>query len=38
MKNDKSWIIIPMLTVTVYADGTKEIIFGWFTSVFYIRW
>ena len=37
MKRDKSWLILPMISFTKFADGTKEISFGWLTKSYWIK-
>jgi hypothetical protein len=37
MKKDKSWFILPMIAYTKYANGEKEIMFGWLTEIYFIR-
>jgi hypothetical protein len=36
-EKDKSWLILPLIAYTKNANGEKEIMFGWLTEVFYIR-
>lgn len=37
MKKDKSWFILPIIAYTKYANGEKELMFGWLTEIFFIR-
>jgi len=37
MKKDKSWLILPMLAFNKYADGTKEVSFGWLNKTYWIK-
>ena len=37
MKEDKSWLILPMLAYTKYGNGTHEISFGWLTRTWWIK-
>lgn len=30
-KKGKAYIILPLLAYDIHPDGTREIIFGWFT-------
>jgi hypothetical protein len=36
-KEDKAWLILPMLAYTKHADGTHEISFGWLTRTWWIK-
>jgi hypothetical protein len=33
MEKNKSWLILPYLSFTINADGSKEIQFGWLTEI-----
>ena len=37
MKEDKTWLLLPMLAYSKYSDGTKEFYFGWLTKTFFIN-
>lgn len=37
MKKDKAWLIFPLLAFTLYADGTREISFGWLRKTYWIK-
>ena len=38
MKEDKTWLIFPMLTYTKRLDGTNEIAFGWLNRTYWVKW
>jgi hypothetical protein len=37
MKEDKTWIILPVLAFSLNADGTKEVMFGWLTKTYWFE-
>ena len=37
MKQDKAWILIPMLVYTKYSNGNIELYFGWLRKAFSIK-
>jgi hypothetical protein len=37
MKQDKTWLLLPMFAYSKYSDGTQEISFGWITKTFFIK-
>jgi len=37
MKQDKAWLILPMLAYTKYSNGVNEISFGWLTKTWWIQ-
>ncbi len=37
MKEDKAWLILPLLAYTKCSNGNKEISFGWLRKTFFIK-
>lgn len=37
MKEDKTWLILPMIAFSKNADGTREISFGWLAKTYWIK-
>jgi len=37
MKKNKSWLILPHLSFSIKADGTKVITLGWLTEAVYFK-
>ena len=38
MKQDKTWLIFPMLAYSKCSDGTNEISFGWLNRTYWFKW
>ena len=38
MKENKTWLIFPMLAYSKYADGKREITFGWLNKTYWLKW
>ena len=37
MKQDKTWLLLPMIAYTKYQNGNKEFSFGWLSKIFWIK-
>lgn len=37
-KEDKTWLLFPMLAFSKYGDGSNEISFGWLSYIYSIKW
>jgi hypothetical protein len=35
-KKGKAWILLPLLAISIDADGKRELMFGWLTYTFNI--
>ena len=38
MKQDKTWLLLPMLAYSKYSDGAREFAFGWLNQTFFIKY
>jgi hypothetical protein len=37
MREDKTWIILPVLAFSLNADGTKEVMLGWLNKTYWFE-
>jgi hypothetical protein len=37
MREDRAWLLLPLLAYTKYSNGTREISFGWLTKTWWIK-